>query len=540
MKKFLGVMFLLCALIFTGCGSEKKAPEGAKDGKGGASVSQKTDVVAAMAVDIMTMDPQNTNDTLSGGIQRLVMDGFFSFDDKMKVIPMLATGYKANKDATEFVLTLRKGVKFTDGTPWNAESALANVKKWTDKSMKLKRTSFLSGVIKKAEKVDDYTIKFTLFKPFGAFINNLAHPCCVMMSPKQIAKGNEACARQPVGTGQYTYTEWVAGDHLKLTLNKDWWGLDDKLSGGKSLVPKDAGFKTITFKPVAESATRVAMLQSGDAQISWPVPTENVKALKANKGVKVYDAESIIVGGLSMNNQKKPFTDLRVRQALNYAIDRDAYIKVVQNGMATKGTSIMGPDVQFYKKNNPYPYDPEKAKALLKEAGYPNGFTTTYMFVTTSANIKEAEFFKQQLATVGINLELKGMENAIYRQKLESATGVGADAEVDMSPFGWSSSTGDADWALRPLMATESFPPHSFNKSYYSSKEMDKYIQEGLGSADPKVRQEAYAKAQDLIWKDCPIVVLVTRSVIWGTNNKITGVRLYPDGGINMKNARMM
>lgn len=539
MKKLCTILLVTLALMVAACGGGSKAPE-KKAATGGASVSQNTDITAAVAVDFTTMDPQDTNDNLSYGIERMIMDGLFGFDKDMKIYPMLATGYKANDNATEFTITLRQGIKFTDGTPFNADAVLANVSKWRGEGgIKLKKTSLLSSVIKKATKIDDYTVKLDLNKPFGAFINNLAHPGCLIMSPKVLAKGNKACAQSPIGTGQYKFVNWIAGDHLKVELNKDWWGYDAKIAGGKALADKDAGFKTVTFKPVGESATRVAMVQSGDAKLIWPVPTENIKSLEQNKKIKVNKEEGIVVRFLFMNNKKKPYSDVKVRQAINYAVNKDAYIKVVRNGLGSLATSIVGPKVQFYKANTPVKYDPAKAKELLKEAGYPNGFTAKLMYSSTSANQKQAEFYKQQLAEVGINVELKGMESAVLNQKVQSVNVPGDKAEVELYMIGWSSSTGDADWAIRPLLATESAPPYGYNISYYSNPELDKYIQQGLQSADPKVRKEAYDKAQDLIWKDVPLICLTNDFNTWATDAKITGIKLYADGELDMKNAKM-
>ena len=231
----------------------------------GESVSQDTDIVAAVNVDFTTLDPLDTSDTLSGDIQRMLMDGLFGFDREMNVIPMLAESYEANEEATEYTFTLRQGITFSDGTPWNAEAAKANFDRWGDKSLGLKRTTLLCNILDSTEIVDEYTIKVTLTQSFGAFINTLAHPACVCMSPVQIAAGSEVCASDPVGTGQYTFVEWIAGDHLTVQLNPDWWGYDADICGGEALVEADAGFKSVTFRPVTESATRVAMIQSGDA-----------------------------------------------------------------------------------------------------------------------------------------------------------------------------------------------------------------------------------------------------------------------------------
>lgn len=505
----------------------------------GESVSQDTDITAAMLVDFTTMDPMDTSDTLSGGIQRLMMDGLFGFDDDMKIIPMLATDYEANDDATEFTIHLREGIQFSDGTPWNAEAAKANFDRWGDKNLGLKRTTLLCNVLKETEIVDDYTVKVTLESPFGAFIPTLAHPACVVMSPAVIAKGNEECAKNPVGTGQYTFVEWVAGEHATIALNKDWWGYDADICGGTALVDPDAGFKTITFKPVSENATRVAMLQSGDAQFIWPVPTESIEALRGDSNVSVGQEEGIVVRYLMMNNQKAPFNDVRVRQAINYAINKDAYCAVVKNGIATPATSIIGPAVQYYKGNDVYAYDIEKAKSLLAEAGYPDGFKTTLMCASTTTNLKQCEFIQQQLAQVGIDVEINALESAVVNQKIQDVDVPGSEAEVEMYVIGWSPSTGDADWGIRPLMAIESEPPMSYNICYYENEEVDQLLKDALATADDSKRAEAYAKAQDIIWEESPLVCLANDNNTWATSAKMVDAKLFPDNCLNLRNAKL-
>ena len=454
----------------------------------GESVSQDTDIVAAVNVDFTTLDPLDTSDTLSGDIQRMLMDGLFGFDREMNVIPMLAESYEANEEATEYTFTLRQGITFSDGTPWNAEAAKANFDRWGDKSLGLKRTTLLCNILDSTEIVDEYTIKVTLTQSFGAFINTLAHPACVCMSPVQIAAGSEVCASDPVGTGQYTFVEWIAGDHLTVQLNPDWWGYDADICGGEALVEADAGFKSVTFRPVTESATRVAMIQSGDAQLIWPVPSESIDSLREDSSVYLGAETGDVVRYLMMNNQKEPFNDVRVRQAINYAIDKNAYIAVVKDGNATVAQSVIGQNVQYFKANEPYEYDIEKAKELLAEAGYPDGFTTSIMYANTTANQKQCEFLKQQLEQVGIEVELNGMESAILNQKIQDVDVPGSEAEVEMYVIGWSTSTGDADWGIRPLLATESEPPMSYNICYYENEEVDNLLYEALGTSDSDKR----------------------------------------------------
>ncbi|MDR0628507.1 MAG: ABC transporter substrate-binding protein [Treponema sp.] len=505
----------------------------------GQSVSQNTDITAAVVVDFTTMDPQDASDTLSGGIQRLMMDGLFGFDNDMKVINLLAESYTANENATEFTFVLKKGISFTDGAPWDADAFIANIKKWDDKSLRLKRTSLLADVIDVWEKIDSYTVKIKLTEPFGALIPTLAHQACVIMSPRQIAAGVNVCAEKPVGTGQYEFVEWVRGDHLTIRLKKDWWGYDPARTGGKPLAEKDAGFKSITFKPVPEGATRTAMAQAGDAQIMWTIPAESVKVLQADSSLTVGIRRSLVTYYLWLNTQKKPFSDKRVRQALNYAVDRNALIAVVENGIGSVPNAIIGPDTQFAKELPPIPYDVTKAKQLLAEAGYPNGFSTTIMGPNTSTNTKTLEFFQQQYAPLGITIQNKLMESAITNERVQDATGPGSAVEVEMYLSGWSSSTGDADWAIRPLFATESAPPLNYNLAYFSNAKVDALIRQGLSSADDEVRRKAYFEVQDLLWEELPVVPRHIANIAWVTSRKIINVTNFPDGSVNLRAARM-
>lgn len=354
-----------------------------------------------------------------------------------------------------------------------------------------------------------------------------------------MSRARKPAPRDPVGTGQYLFKEWIAGDHTTVTLNKDWWGYDPEICGGKALAEPDAGFQSITFRPVGENASRVAMLQSGEADFIWPVPTESMETLAADENVYVGADEGIVVRYMFMNTQKAPFNDVRVRQAMNYAIDKDAYIAVVKNGLASKATSILGPATQHYKRNEPYAYDLEKARKLLTDAGYPDGFEISLICTTTTSDLKQCEFIQQQLAQAGITVNINSMEKALVSEKVESAEGPGSEVEVEMYMSGWSSSTGDADWGIRPVLAKESEPPKSYNISYFENDEMDGCLKAALETADEEKRAELYAKAQDIIWEECPVVFFANDYNTWASAADVANVKIYPDGGLNIRNARM-
>jgi glutathione transport system substrate-binding protein len=237
-----------------------------------------------------------------------------------------------------------------------------------------------------------------------------------------------------------------------------------------------------------------------------------------------------------MNTTKKPFDDVRIRQAINYAIDKEAFLKVVYRGYGSELDSIIPPGLQYYSQQTPYPYDLEKAKELLKEAGYENGFETSVWGGNNSNAMKAMEFIQQQLAQVGIKVNVVPMESGTLSDKIWSVQDA-KDAEVELYYGGWSSSTGDADWGIRPLLAGGSIPPKSYNVAYYQNKKVDELIKAGLQTADPEKRKAVYAEIQEIIWQDAPWAYLIVDDTMAGRKNYLEGVYLLPDGAMSAKEA---
>ncbi|HID2768741.1 TPA: ABC transporter substrate-binding protein, partial [Klebsiella pneumoniae] len=189
--------------------------------------------------------------------------------------------------------------------------------------------------------------------------------------------------------------------------------------------------------------------------------------------------------------------------------------------------------VQFYEKQSDpdYHYAPDKAKALLKAAGYPNGLDLKLWVTNATASVRAAQVLKAQLATVGIRATVTPMDSGTRNAKLWGVQDP-KKAEFDLYYGGWSTSTGDADWALRPLFATESWVPTSYNVSYFSNPDVDKAIAAGLATADPAKRGIAYAQAQKLLWKEAPVAFLGTPDNLVGKRSTLNGVSMLPDGNL--------
>src|SRR5215217_4579689 len=432
------------------------------------------DVVAAVASTFTTMDPYDANDTLSQAVVKSFYQGLFGFDKSMKMVPVLAESYQASKDGLVYTVKLKKGIKFHDGTDFNAEAVKANFDRVTNPENKLKRYVLYKNIAK-TEVVDAGTVKFTLHEPFSPFINSLAHPSGVIISPAALKEfGSKGIAQHPVGTGPFKFVEWKPSDYLKVAKWEGYW---------RKGYPK---VDTITWRPVVDNNSRAAMMQTGEAHFTFPVPYEQAEVLKGKPNLELVAAPSIVHRYMSMNTQQKPFDNVKVREAINYAIKKEALAKVAFSGYAVPAEGVVPKGVEYGVKLGPWPYDPAKAKQLLAEAGYPNGFETQiWSAYNHTTGQKVIQFLQQQLAQVGIKSTVQALEAGQRVEKVETAQDP-ATAPVRLYYVGWSSSTGEADWALRPLLAGESMPPKMFNTAYYKNAEVDADIQKALTTTDTK------------------------------------------------------
>ncbi len=482
-------------------------------------VAHASDLVVAVSDNVIGLDPQDLNDNISQAAARLTHEGLFKLDRDMKVTPALAESFEANPEATQFVFHLRHGVAFPDGTPFDASVVKFSFDRGGNPANNLKRQS-IYVMIDHTDVVDPYTVKVTLKYPFGAFPADLAHPGAMIVNPKLVAQWGKDFTRHATGTGPYELVSWEA-DTLKLKKNPHY-----RIAG----LPK---IDTLTYRSVSENGTRLAMLQAGEAQFILPVPPEMIKLLAKNSKIVLFDKPSLLSLFTTMNNAKKPFSDIRVRTAMNLAVDKAAYRKVIWSGYADEQYSPMAPGIDYYTKLAPWGYDPAKAKALLAEAGYPNGFEATITGTPATLSKRTMEFLQQQMAAVGIKLKVEVLEAGVLTAKLYTNPAP-ETATIQMLQTGWSTSTGDADWAIRPFLWGKGFPPVLNNFAYYKNKIVDDAIEAGLSTIDPAKRRAAYATAQAQAWKDAPLIFLGQAHNLAAYSVNLKGATVRGDAQFNL------
>jgi glutathione transport system substrate-binding protein len=479
-------------------------------------------LTVGVAINLLILDPANSNQTLDESATRLMLEGLLGFDKDMKMIPLLAESFSANETATEFTFHLRKGISFHDGTPFDAAAVKFNFERVADPANHLKHYSLLA-MLDRVDVVDQYTAKAVLKSPFGAFLPTVAHPSLQLLSPAALRKYGAQIGRHPVGTGPFVFSSWTP-DTLIVKKNPQYWQ------------PGLPQLSTVTIRSNPEDGARLAMLEANEAEMIFPVPPQTASVITRNPNLVLHDDPSIYVNYMAMNVRKKPFDDVRVRRALNHAIDTAAYIGVVYSGHGTPLLSAAPPKVAFYSAQTAYPHDPAKAKQLLAEAGYPNGFATRLWGQNTSGTIQAMQFIQQQLSAVGVEVSVEPLEAGVLDSKIWS-TQKPEESALEMYIGRWSSSTGDADLALRPLFATSSFPPHFYNVGYYSNPAVDKALEDGLATADDNKRAAAYADAQKRIWEDAAWVFLAIPNNLSGQVKNLDSAYILPDSGLLINGA---
>jgi peptide/nickel transport system substrate-binding protein len=460
-------------------------------------------LIISETADISTLDPKYRKGREDQNALRLMFDSLFHRDDNMQIIPWLAESVE-NPDELTWRFHLREDVKFHNGNDFKAN----DVKFTLDRLMEEDSVWTNRDYVDRIEIVDDYTVDVITQSPYAAFMTNVV---LWHMTDEEYFNevGEEGFLRNPVGTGPYKFVEWVQAEQVVFEANEDYW----------RGAPKT---KTVIFKPIPEAATRIAALETGGVDIIVNVPPEYIN--QVGRGVEIATIPGTRAFFLGLNVNVEPFDDVRVRQALNYAVDVDSIIEFVLNGLARRIDNPLLPEAFGYTPTPVYRYDPEKAISLLTEAGYPDGFEMT---IDANPTLKEiAEVIAGQLSEVGITANIEIMENAAFVAKYEPGY-----SQAYLSS--WGNSEADADGILSKQFYSKRYGCDLVAYSYpdpdsgygdeakgcyytgYGNSEVDEAVEEGKTNVDSDARKAAYAKAINIIVEEAPWVYLYNPSEIY-------------------------
>jgi len=435
------------------------------------------------------------------------------------VVPVLAESWEFSPCGTMLTFYLRQGVRFHDGTPFNAEAVRFNLERFLQPGVPFR---FMIDKVKAIEVVDDYTAKLRLTEPFAPIVAHLAHEFLGMFSPTAVkALKPGEFVTEPVGAGPFRFVEWIVGERIVLAAVEDHWG-------GRPYVDE------IVFRTIPEAAVRVKMLEVGDVQVA-SIPAHEKARLEADPEITVLSEPATgRQRTVWINSMLPPFDDVRVRHALNYATDKEAIIQHLLHGMGTPGTAPLTPIIWGHHTVGPWPFNPDKARELLAEAGFPDGFKTRLLHVPMFDAPVIAEAMKAMWADVGIEVELAVKEWADFlafiRRPLEEA--IGANPRELALARGWGVPTADADYGLFPLYHSGQWPPVGWNIVFLNHPEVDRLLEKQRIEVDPVRRKALLAEVQKLIWAEAPVVFLDAMGLIFGTRHNVHGVYLNPAGEI--------
>lgn len=516
---------LIAALAVTGCSKSEPAAAPQDAPKAGDSGRKAQDtLIVGRGGDSANLDPAIVTDGESIKIVHNVFDTLLDFKDgTTEVTAGLAESWEMSPDGLKYTFKLRKGVKFHDGTDFNADAVVFNWQRWHDPQSPYKfpgdsfdyYTSMFGPenkrVIKECKAVDPYTVEFTLNMPQAPFLQNIAMPAFSIASPKAIQEKKEKFKSEPVGTGPFVFKEWKRNDSITLEKNPNYW-----MQGYPKL-------NKVIIRTIPDNSARFNALVNGELDLVEGVNPDDLKKLEASKDLQKIVRPSFNVGYVGFNLKKKPFDNQKVRQALNYAVDKKAIISAFYAGLADPAVNPMPPSVLGYNKNvKDYSYDLEKAKQLLAEAGYPDGIPdelTLYAMPVARPYMpdgkKVAEALQAEFAKIGVKTKIESPDWATYLDDTKKG-------EKDhLYMLGWTGDNGDPDNFLYALLDKDSIG--SNNRSFYANEEVHKLLVGAQTEVDKNKRSEAYLKAQEIIKQDAPWIPLVHSTPLMAAKANLAG-----------------
>jgi len=481
------------------------------------------DLRIAIGADPESLDPLYAQSSPAAMVMVHMMETLFEMTPDGDIVPLLAEDYDVSDDGLVYDLYLREGVEFHDGEPFNAEAVKFNLERLLDQGAVY---SFLIDAITEIEIIDEYTIRIATDEPFAPILAHLSHDFISMISPAAIDADDPSqdAGENIVGTGPFKMDGWNRGEAVLMTRNDDYWG-------------DNAYVDTFSVLIVPEESTRVVMLETGEAHAIMNVPARDVSRLEENPDLTVENVPSLRTLYVGLNNHREPFDDVRVRKAMNYAVDSEAIVEHIIDGAGRPSDAPISPDIFGYSGQEIYQHNPDRARELLAEAGYEDGLEVEFYYPVGRYPMDQtiSQAIQSQLADVGIDANMTTMEWATY---LEVVGGnEPEDVEHDMYFLGWGTVTGDADYGLYALFHSDEWAPYGNNWHFGDHEGVDELLHEARITPDPDIRQDLYAEAIELIWDDAPWIFLHSISQLNGVRNEVAGLIHHPREHIEAKRA---
>jgi peptide/nickel transport system substrate-binding protein len=487
------------------------------------SESPTNSITIAYSSAVGNLDPHSTTYTDAVGLRYQIFEGLVWLDEELEIQPRLAKSWQVSEDGKTYTFKLREGVKFHDNTKFDAYVAKANFDRTLTAEWDSSVKAYLEPIIDSVEVVNDYTFAVITKEPYAPFLNILGVHSGLLASPKAIEEyGSEYAGldEAPIGTGPFKLDEWVKGERIVLRRYEEYWG-------GASEIEE------ITYLIVPESGARLAMLETGEADIILRITADDAKYLQGVLGVEILKSPTNRVMHFALNVNHPPLDDVRIRKAINYALDVQKIIDTILGGAGRLMDCPVAPQTWGYNSIMTYDYDPDKAKELMAEAGYSNGFSFTleapkgrYVLDYLVAEAVQAELKK---AGIKAGLKLWGDFPAYLSY-------IGSEERGDAMLLGWATSTLDADGGMYQVLHPERANKFA-NASGYTSSKFGNLMDSAKGELDRQKRLELYRQAEELVMDEAPWLFLYYQDVFTGIQDRVKGVVFKASGQLVVRDA---
>jgi len=495
--------------------------------------ADRDQIIMSWKAEVNGLDCADTGGLHTDSVLSNIYETLLTFDKEFKIRPLLAESYET-KDAQTWTFKLRKGVKFHDGTPFNAEVVRYNFDRVRGPDIYTKRALSKNGgmhtLIKEVKVIDDYTVQFICKHPYFALVYLMADTGYGFISPTAHKKYKADYANHPVGTGPYKFVSWRKKDRLIFERNDEYW---------RDRIEPINRPKRIVFHPIPEDGARIMALETGEVDVISMVPAYEIDRLKKDPRFIVHEIPSMQVIYIGMNQQVKPFGDVRVRKALNYAVNKEAIVKQILGGHGMVADSVCSPKAVWGAPVKLYEYNPAKAKELLAEAGYANGFKTRLIACpgTYQMDKEWLEVVLQNFRDVGVEVELMPTEWAVYTAWLYARPDEkGIKRNLVMYQRAWAPGAGESGYSLTACFHSRSKALGS-NIPMYENPEVDRLIDKGLRAPDFDTVGKYFAEAQRIIMEDAVWIPLIVTNITLAYRKDVHNIIVFPYEPILLRDA---
>jgi peptide/nickel transport system substrate-binding protein/oligopeptide transport system substrate-binding protein len=472
--------------------------------------------------DVTTLDPAYIVDVSGGEVAAKIFNGLVRFDSNMKICPDLAERYEVSEDGLKYTFYLRRGVRFSTGREMKSQDVKYSFERILNPATRSPRTWVLDRIkgssdyieghtkdVKGIKILGDYVVELELISPFSPFIGFLAMPATYIVPKEEVEKYGEEFSGHVIGTGPFKLRRWRRGEEIVLERNELYFGEAPHVSN-------------IVYRIIPEDFTAIAEFENGRIDIMG-VPHSEFDRFTTSPRWKGYILEQVglNVYYLGLNCQKEPFNKLLVRQAINYAIQKKAFLESVVKGRAVVSHGPIPPSLPGYNAElSPYPFDPDRARSLLKEAGYPAGVDIRIYQRKSEEARNILVLMQEQLKEVGFRAKIVQLEWSSFKEAINKG-------EPDAFYLAWIADYPDSENFLAPLFHSANWGPGG-NRARYRNSEVDRLIELAQETIDPSKRIELYHRIERIIHHDSPWVFLWHMKEFVVHQPWVKGVELYP------------